>query len=1142
MKTNSSRISNINREKPRGNFPAKDKRAQPKPIVVVLGMHRSGTSLLTRLLNRLGMNVGDDLLAAVDDNPEGYWELKDICETQEKLLGILDRRWNSPAGLLRIPDDWFKNKEARRLAANLRDIVARELDNVEGLWGFKDPRTATLLPVWDWIFEQLNVEPVYLLAVRAPDAAVVSLEQRTEGRSPSETHSRYLWLRTNVAALELGRGRLKVIIDYDTWFEQPEPQLRRLWEALPLADTDTPNFSDIVKEIIKRKLHRNAGDPGLGSDGGAIEDRLYGAMKVAAGNGMLADELWETAAEARRMLDVLDDWGASILTDDARQIQELTARAQHESNRVATLEGRLHSQRELAAELRDHLLERRERAVDLQERTREKEAEVAQLHAQLAGRDTALAELRQQVGERDGTITDLMKQVSDRDATVNDLTAQVAERDAAVVELEGELAVREESIRGITTDLEQMATRIEELEEQLALACSENQSWATKFDHSSSEVAGLVEAIGRRASHAELLAWAGSVCGSLGFCDTARQYFEYVLSIEPGNRLAADRLERLLQEEQKRIERPVNTLPKDSVEWRKALDDAYQDWVAQCDTLSDDDRAEILRDVATFARKPLVSVIVPAFNTPEKYLRSAIESVRRQLYENWELCVADDASTEPHVRAILDEYAECDKRIKVVHRDVNGHISAASNSALESATGEYVALLDHDDELTEHALYWVVKALNDQPWARIVYSDEDKIDDSGRRTDPHFKSDWNPDLLLSQNYICHLTVYDSALVKSVGGFRAGVEGSQDHDLVLRCSRGLQAAQIIHVPKVLYHWRMLAGSTAQSAADKAYTTDAGMTALRDHFAEIGQDVTVAPGLLPNTYRAQYPLPTPEPLVSLLIPTRDGLDLLQQCVSSILDKTTYANFEILILDNQSQEPATHAFFQDIQRDPRVRVVSYDHPFNFSAINNFGARQARGELIGLINNDVEVISSEWLTEMVSHACRPEIGCVGAKLYYPDDTVQHAGVILGIGEVAGHSHKYYPRTACGYFSRLMLVQDLSAVTGACLIMRKELYERVGGLDEENLTVAFNDVDLCIKVREAGYRNLWTPYAELYHHESVSRGHEDTPEKQERFRKEIECMVSRWGDLLKRDPCYSPNLNGKYEDFSYAWISADAP
>lgn len=562
---------------------------------------------------------------------------------------------------------------------------------------------------------------------------------------------------------------------------------------------------------------------------------------------------------------------------------------------------------------------------------------------------------------------------------------------------------------------------------------------------------------------------------------------------------------------------------------------SYLDWIETVEKPTLPSNEDVAAALARMQHKPLISIVMPVYNTPEAFLRACIDSVLRQSYPYWELCIADDCSPLTHVREILEEYAQADERIRVVYRDQNGHISRASNSALEIAQGIYIALLDHDDELIPHALYFMAQAIAQRPEGKIFYSDEDKIDTFGERREPHFKSDWNPDLFYSQNYVSHLGLYRHELLEEIGGFRPGMEGSQDQDLLLRCLPHVEPDEIVHVPRILYHWRVLEGSTALASEEKSYTTEAGIKALRDYFAGHGPEgLRVEAGMVPNTYRVRWSVPSPVPKVSLLIPTRDKKEITEVAVRSILDKTTYPNYEILILDNGSVETETLQWFEEIQQqDARVRVLRWDHPFNYSAINNFGARHASGEILGLINNDIEVITPEWLTEMVSHACRPEIGCVGAKLYYSNDTLQHGGVLLGIGDVAGHSHKYFSRYNSGYFSRLLLIQNLSAVTAACLLVRREVYEQVGGLNGEDLKLAFNDVDFCLRVREAGYRNLWTPYAELYHHESISRGHEDTPEKQARFLKEVEYMKQRWGEALLDDPYYNPNLTKDREDFS---------
>ena len=570
----------------------------------------------------------------------------------------------------------------------------------------------------------------------------------------------------------------------------------------------------------------------------------------------------------------------------------------------------------------------------------------------------------------------------------------------------------------------------------------------------------------------------------------------------------------------------------DAPKTQKRLGQEYLEWVARFDTLTEADREAIDARILRLSYKPLISVVMPIYNVNERWLRRAIESVCRQFYPHWELCIADDRSSERHVRRVLEEYLNKDPRIKVIFRETRGHISAASNSAVELAEGEFIALLDHDDELTEHALYMVAEELNAYPRADLIYSDEDKLDYRNRRVDPHFKSDWNPDLFYSYNFISHLGVYRRSVVQELGGFREGYEGSQDYDLALRMTEQIPLDHIRHIPHVLYHWRVVPDSVARSRRNKECVDESARNAIRAHFSRKGINATVTPGS-GFSHRVIYPLPADPPLVSVIVATRDHVDLLRQIVDGILHRTDYKPLELIIVDNQSSDPATMQYLRELSKDSRVRVIPYEAPFNFSAINNFAAREATGEILAMVNNDIRIISSEWLGEMVSHALRPEIGAVGAKLYYENETIQHAGIVVGIGGVAGHAHKQLSRRSTGYFARTQVIQNFSAVTGACLVMRRQVYDEVRGLDEVNLPIAFNDVDLCLRIQEKGYRILWTPYAELYHLESASRGPDTNPDKLPRFTREQEFMKFTWKDRLLCDPYYSPNLTLHKEDFS---------
>lgn len=549
----------------------------------------------------------------------------------------------------------------------------------------------------------------------------------------------------------------------------------------------------------------------------------------------------------------------------------------------------------------------------------------------------------------------------------------------------------------------------------------------------------------------------------------------------------------------------------------------YLAWLDHFDPVSESGIEQARAEATHEQAGPLISVVLPVYGTPPHLLERCIQSVIAQTYPHWQLCIADDASPGRKIAELLKAYARQDKRIEVVFRERNGHICEATNSALALAKGAYVAFLDHDDELNPDALRQVVLALAEHPQARLVYTDEDKIDEEGMRFEPHFKPAWNPELLRSQNYICHLMVVDSALLAQVGGLRAGFEGSQDHDLVLRCTEVLAPEQICHIPRILYHWRAIAGSTALGGDQKAYASEAGRRAVEEHLQRIGRGGSVEI-VSPGCYRSRLPLPARPPRVSVVIPTRDCAELLTVCVKSLLDRTEYPDFELIVVDNGSMEPAALEFLETLRTMDRVKVIDYPVPFNFSSIVNHGVRHSGGEVVCLLNNDTEITSSTWLGEMVSHAVRPTVGAVGAMLYYPDDTIQHAGVVLGLGGVAGHLYSRMSRGSPGYMARAWVAQNVSAVTGACLAVRRSVFDEAGGLDEA-IPVAFNDVDFCIRLLELGYRNVWTPHAELYHHESASRGVEDSPEKQRRFAAEVHAMRWRWGELLQADRAYNPNL-----------------
>jgi O-antigen biosynthesis protein len=563
----------------------------------------------------------------------------------------------------------------------------------------------------------------------------------------------------------------------------------------------------------------------------------------------------------------------------------------------------------------------------------------------------------------------------------------------------------------------------------------------------------------------------------------------------------------------------------------------YERWLAAFDQENASSRFELGRRIGRLLRHPLISILLPVYNPDLKLLRAAIDSVRDQVYPRWELCIADDASTNEELRPFLEETARSDPRIKLVLRKKNGHISACSNSALSLVTGEWCALLDQDDALPGNALAHVALEIAEHPEAGLIYSDEDKIDNHGTRSNPFFKTDWNPELFLGQNYINHLGVYRTSLLREIGGFREGYEGSQDYDLALRCIEELRPEQVRHIPRILYHWRMVEGSLAAVADAKPYAKEAARRAIADHLRRrgIAAQVVACPENI-ESHRTIYELAKPEPLVSILIPMRDRIELLKRCIHSLREQTDYARTEIIILDNDSVEGATHEYLKELVAGKVARVVTEHGPFNFSGLINRGANAAKGEVLALLNNDIEAEEPSWLREMVSHVVRPEVGAVGARLWYPNGGLQHGGVVLGLGGVAGRVYHMIPRGHPGYFNRAFLQQNYSAVTAACMLVRKKVFVEVGGFDDVNLAVNFNDADFCLQLLERGLQIIWTPYANLIHRESASRGHQRTPREESQFFREADHMQQRWGTVLRCDPFYSPNFSLNLPGFDLAF------
>lgn len=560
--------------------------------------------------------------------------------------------------------------------------------------------------------------------------------------------------------------------------------------------------------------------------------------------------------------------------------------------------------------------------------------------------------------------------------------------------------------------------------------------------------------------------------------------------------------------------------------WHKPSFQEYRHWIQQYDQLDADDISAITRHIAQLAHRPLISIVVPAYNTPENYLREMIESVLAQVYPHWELCIADDASTVLHVREVLKSYADKDPRIKFITRETNGNISTASNSALTLVCGTYFGLLDHDDTISSLALYMMAVAINAHPNADIFYSDEDKLDAEGQRYGPYFKPDWNRELLYSQNYISHFGIYKTALVRHLGGFRQGFEGSQDYDLALRVV-AVTKGPIVHIPHVLYHWRMFPGVTTFSSTQADRAAQAARLAIKQQLASLGEEVQVTKAVA-SFHRVVRPEPAVWPSVSVIVSIKDQGAALKQCVVGLLEKTDYPKIEIVIADNDSRDPATVEYLRKLGQRPGIRIVSIPGEFNFSSLNNLAAKQASGEILLFLDRDIAMTEPSWLKEMIIFAKREDVGAVGARILYPDRTVQHGGIVLGmeLSGVAGFIHRGAVESDPGYFGRLKLNQDISCVAPTCMAIRKKVFDELGRFNDNELATELSGIDLCLRIRAAGYRIIYAPNAEGAYWGAKPRHLEADVSRNAGSERDTQYMLAHWAGELAADPFFSPNLS----------------
>ncbi|CAM3775117.1 Hyaluronan synthase [Vibrio aerogenes CECT 7868] len=1020
-------------------------------VVVVLGMHRSGTSALTKALNVLGVSLSENLMPEGEFNPKGHWEDLDIVAINEKLLGHLGLMWFTP----QQPEINFNDP---MIASLLDDAVTLVTQRVQmyPLWGFKDPRTPFLLSFWQEVFRTGNIHADYIFIHRNPLDISRSLHQRN---CFSHRHSYLLWLMHTAVQLPRLKGESIHWMTFEQLITSPSLVLDDLKSFLDISDVSQTVLNDYCKQFIDRSLnHSMTSATDLQGDSDAFQPvpEYHLLLERLAHEAFSLEQWFETEYSA----ELQESLKSSL---EVQKEHWLMVR----DTVMALFESRV-----LNTEIKDQLKHSGLRCEQLQIDSRNRQAEL----------NISIEKLRTEIRDTHGRLSDSLQELAEYQKALHDEKAAKAE----YIE-----ETQKERLR-LHDEIEQHRHALNAVYHSTSWRITKPVRQAKVLLERASGIPALVQKHGGIVSLTKKVIRVLRQQGLSGLRYKAQQ---------------------------------------------EALID-YGQWLERYGTVSDLQRSEMKKRVESLNNLPLISILMPVYNPPVAYLTEAIESVRAQIYPNWQLCIADDASTDPKVWQVLSEYAEKDARIQVIKREDNGHISRTTNSALEIAEGEFIALMDHDDKLAPDALFWVSEKIFEQKDVAMIYSDEDKITADGvTRYDPNFKSGWNPALLLSQNYVSHLGVYRTELAREIGGFRTGFEGAQDWDFTLRFVENIRQHQIAHIPRILYHWRAIEGSTAVDEEEKPYALEAGLKAVEEHLQRQQKIAVVSRHPERHYARVQYQIPADAPKVSIIIPTRNGLDVLSVCLESVLEKTTYPNYEIIIVDNGSDCKDTLDYLRNLsEKDERVSVIRDDSPFNYSALNNKAAAAASGDIITLLNNDIEVITPDWLTEMVGYAIQPENGAVGARLWYPDDTLQHGGVIL-VGGVAGHAHKHLPKGMPGYSCRAIVPQNFSAVTAACLVIRKEIFDELGGLNAENLSVAFNDIDFCLRVQEAGYFNVWTPYAELYHYESKTRGFEDTPEKIARFQKEVEYMQNRWGTLLLQDPCYNPNLTLAREDFSLAEV-----
>ncbi|WP_130471104.1 glycosyltransferase [Candidatus Magnetaquicoccus inordinatus] len=1123
--------------------------------IFVLGMHRSGTSAITRILNLMGAVLPHDLMPATADQIPGYWESMQVMKIHDKFYADIGSSWHD---WKLFPKEVWQSKAAKTCKEALAILLEQEFAQ-QALFVIKDPRLSRLLPLWLDLLAERQIEAACVLIVRNPLEVAASLQKRD---GFSESKALLLWATHVLEAEHISRLLPRVRLFYDDLLQNPRAVIAEIEKHLGAFPATQQAWPEIDRFLSAQYRHHHSSDQEL-----QAEQRAPAWIQST----------YEQLCRLNRSSEPVAESATSNLYYPLQELIEiLTVQLDAERDHASTIcQNRI---KQCIQESEQRLQEQQQQHQQLQQEIRLVEQQLAESQTKVAGQHRQLTALMEHIHSHcleesvhsvqqklhplpplfhwlEKVVTTClprqfcpvkllpMHNVEAVDLLQGEFAATSSDPIFQIIPLQGHLSGGWYYLEMLLTAKRSVSAKLyfdngQGFQDHHFVAIPSLQQGSVR------EVIRLPHPLfGLRwdpIEHSGPFQQSRMVLHRITFLESwirrmvrvCRDWWRF--RHNPLTAIAGLGIGEILFD----LDKAYTRTAKLRCQHTARSEPHYPAWLRYNDLLSAGRRNWIVEQMAGMPRHPLISVVMACHNVanPERF--AAVESVLRQIYPHWELCIADDASSDPRMAVCLQHYLSLDSRIKVIFRPQQGQISAASNSALSLATGEYVAFLEQEDQLSEQALFWVVEAILRHSDLAILYSDEDAIDDSGERHSPCFKCDFNYDLFLSQNMVRHLGVYKRSLLQQTEGFRTGYEGAQDWDLLLRCLEHVQPQQIFHLPIILYHCRLQQHSLPEQKESQPSAVRAAEKALRDYCQR--RNLAAQPLPLANSgyFRICYALPKAAPLVTLIIPTRNNHHLLNACVQSLLTKTDYPHWQIVLIDNGSDAPETLDLLDSCSQHPQIEIIRDNSPFNYSALHNRVIPLLDTPLIALLNNDITVIDSHWLQEMVSLLLQPGVGIVGARLWYPDDTIQHGGVILGLGGVAGHAHHRYSLQDADYFGRLRLTQAFSAVTAACLLVRKEIYLAVGGMNEEDLAIAYNDVDFCLRVGELGLRTVWTPFANLYHHESASRGAEDSPEKQARYAKEVAYMRQRWGAKLDQDPAYNPNLSLERADFSLSWPS----